>query len=375
MVGQSPPYTYRKDGVFYFARRVPKDMMERYEETKIVMSLRTKNRKLAERSSASISSRLDEYWMSLRIAKLNIPSHRKEQAASPRRIQLSKALENYHALKGIGKDALFFRSSSRFVDYAIEALGDRCLSEYSSMDSARLRDDLFKRGLSSSSVKRVFASIRSITNLSIKEYGLECSNAFANTFIPDKSDQVRRVPVPLSDLALIQKQCVEIDDDRRWLVALISDSGMRLAEAAGLLKADIKLDHDYPHIDLQPHTWRQLKTGNSQRKIPLIGSSLWACRRIKDSDDSPFAFPRYANNERCNANSASAALNKWMRAYVPDNCVIHSFRHSFRDRLRAVEAPLDVIDTLGGWATRSIGQSYGDGHELKLLMKWMQRIA
>ena len=129
MVGQNPPYTYRKDGVFYFARRVPKDMMERYEETKIVMSLRTKNRKLAERSSASISSRLDEYWMSLRIAKLNIPSHRKEQAASPRRIQLSKALENYHALKGIGKDALFFRSSSRFVDYAIKALGDSCFSE------------------------------------------------------------------------------------------------------------------------------------------------------------------------------------------------------------------------------------------------------
>lgn len=40
-----------------------------------------------------------------------------------------------------------------------------------------------------------------------------------------------------------------------------------------------------------------------------------------------------------------------------------------------VEAPLDVIDTLGGWAKRSIGQSYGDGHELKLLMKWMHLIA
>ena len=125
------------------------------------------------------------------------------------------------------------------------------------MDSARLRDDLFKRGLTSSSVKRVFASIRAVTNLSIKEYGLECSNAFANTVIPDKSDQVRRVPASLSDLALIQKQCVEIDDERSWLVALISDSGMRLAEAAGLLKADITLDREYPHIDLQPHPWRQ----------------------------------------------------------------------------------------------------------------------
>ena len=70
------------------------------------MSLRTKNRKLAERSSASISSRLDEYWMSLRIAKLNIPSHQKEQAASLAAFN-SPGFENYHALKGIGKDALF----------------------------------------------------------------------------------------------------------------------------------------------------------------------------------------------------------------------------------------------------------------------------
>lgn len=227
MVGQNPLYTYRKDGVFYFARRVPKDMMELYDETRIVMPPRTKNKKLAETSSASISSRLDEYWMSLRIAKLNIPSHRQEEAASPRQIQLSKALESYHALKGVGKDALFYRSSSHFVDYAIEALGDRCLSKYSSMDSARLRDDLSKRGLSSSSVKRVFASLRSITNLSIKECGLECSNAFANTFVPDKSGRVRRVSVPLSELVLIRKRCVEMDDDRRWLVAFIIDSGRR----------------------------------------------------------------------------------------------------------------------------------------------------
>ena len=43
-------------------------------------------------------------------------------------------------------------------------------------------------------------------------------------------------------------------------------------------------------------------------------------------------------------NSASAALNKWLRNYAPEGCVVHSFRHSMRDRLRAVECPKEIID-------------------------------
>ena len=44
--------------------------------------------------------------------------------------------------------------------------------------------------------------------------------------------------------------------------------------------------------------------------------------------------------------------------------VIHGFRHSFKDRLRAVSAPIDMIDQLGGWSLQSVGQGYGDGYQL-----------
>ena len=37
------------------------------------------------------------------------------------------------------------------------------------------------------------------------------------------------MPIPDDNLVTIQKECVELDDDVRWLVALISDTGMRLA--------------------------------------------------------------------------------------------------------------------------------------------------
>jgi integrase len=63
-----------------------------------------------------------------------------------------------------------------------------------------------------------------------------------------------------------------------------------------------------------------------------------------------------------------------MKPYVPEGCVVHSFRHSFRDRLRALEAPMEVTDTLGGWSTQTIGQTYGKGYELTVLSKWMRRI-
>ena len=72
--------------------------------------------------------------------------------------------------------------------------------------------------------------------------------------------------------------------------------------------------------------------------------------------------------------SASAAINKWLKPRVPDGCVIHSFRHSLRDRLREVECPSDVVDAIGGWSTEGVGQGYGKGYGLELKARWMQRI-
>jgi len=67
-------------------------------------------------------------------------------------------------------------------------------------------------------------------------------------------------------------------------------------------------------------------------------------------------------------------LNKWLKPLVPKGCVIHSFRHSFRDRLRAVQCPSDIIDQLGGWKTPGVGQGYGEGYPLEVLDSWMQKI-
>ena len=54
---------------------------------------------------------------------------------------------------------------------------------------------------------------------------------------------------------------------------------------------------------------------------------------------------------------------------------MHSFRHSMRDRPRAVKCPSDVIDQIGGWATEGVGQGYGKVYELKVCANWMSLVA
>ena len=196
---------------------------------------------------------------------------------------------------------------------------------------------------------------------------------FSGTFIPDDEAKTQRLPIPTDVLLTIQNECMQMDDEPRWLIALISDTGMRLSEACGLLTSDICLDGEIPHIKLVVHPWRRLKTGSSSRQIPLVGTSLWAAQRLV-KQGYQFAFPKYCNESKCNANSASAALNKRLNPRVPIGCVMHSFRHSLRDRLRAVECPADIIDAIGGWTTEGVGHQYGKGHDLKLTYSWMKKL-
>jgi len=46
-----------------------------------------------------------------------------------------------------------------------------------------------------------------------------------------------------------------------------------------------------------------------------------------------------------------------------------------RDRLRAVECPLDMIDQLCGWSSvGGIGVSYGRGYVVDQMRSWMEKV-
>ena len=117
---------------------------------------------------------------------------------------LTDALALYHRLKGTGKTSLFFESSERSIRYLIECLGHDSLTSLEVSDAGWFRDYLFERSMSSSSVKRVFSSVRAVIKLAIREHSLSVTNVFSGTFIPDDEVKKKRLPIPTPDLAKVQ---------------------------------------------------------------------------------------------------------------------------------------------------------------------------
>ena len=372
----NPPYTFTKRGIYYFSRLVPHDIRYHYKQPRIVQSLRTRLRKDAANYSRSLTHQLDTYWSELRINQPDIPCSN-FLLNQPTEVTLRIALDTYFTIKGNNRNETFFRHSERYINYLIEATADKPIKFFTTIDATTFRDWLKAKGLANASIKKAFACIKAIFNLAIQEHGLAIENPFSNIHLPSPTeDAKKRIPISTMDLKLIQTECMKIDDDLRWLVSLISDTGMRLAEAAGLTIDDLVLDNEIPHVVIQPHSHRPLKTRSSERVIPLVGASLWAAQRIKqNAQGTEYCFPRYTNNERTNANSASAALNKWLKVVTGNkDYVIHGLRHSFRDRLRAVNSPLEMIDQIGGWSVKSVGQAYGNGYQLEQMHLTMKML-
>ena len=363
------PNTFIKGQVYYFQRKVPKDLHQHYSRHKITICLKTKSARKASLASKSIASKLDNYWLSLRLLDTQLPASHllvdSPESTLSDQPSINDALDLYLRLKGKNRNDTFHSTAKRNIGYVIKCLGCRSIDKYNTTDAGKYRDWLIQKGLSGSSIKRSFNSVKAIFNLTIQEHGISIRNVFSGVYMPNNNDAVKRLPVSPESIKLIQGECVRINDDLRWLVALISDSGLRLAEATGLHIDDIVLDSDIPYIKVKPHPWRTLKTPASARQVPLVGSSLWAAEQIKRKSNSPFCFPRYTNPDSCNANSASACLNKWIKTVGKNTDVMHGFRHSFRDRLRAAEVQTDLIDQLGGWSLQTIGQGYGDGYPIK----------
>jgi integrase len=380
------PYTFNRGGYYYFTRRIPSDLKQHYLCPRIVQGLNTKCSSTAKTRALVAAGKLDEYWSHLRMTDPNLmgqhllkPGLVYKTAAlanSPAQsIALSEALQTYLNIKGKGKGKTFYTAAERACKYLVEATAHKNLHEYTRQDALAFRDYLLAKGLAGSSISRIYNSLNSLINFVINEYALDISNLFVRVYF-DRTDKVKkRLPIPNEIIREIQSECYRIDDDMRWLLALISDTGLRLSEAVGLHRDDLVLDHDFPHLIIQTHPWRSLKTAASDRKVPLVGASMWAAQRIiSQVTSSPYAFSRYNRSGQTNGNSASAALNKWLKSYVPEACSIHSFRHSLRDRLRAVSCPSEMIDQIGGWSRDTVGQGYGQGYDLVIVQEAMRKI-
>src|SRR6056297_1325675 len=69
----SRSFTFVKDGVFYFSRRIPNELKCHYKSPRIAFSLRTKSARIAEARARKAADQLDEYWYHLRCQDVKLP--------------------------------------------------------------------------------------------------------------------------------------------------------------------------------------------------------------------------------------------------------------------------------------------------------------
>jgi hypothetical protein len=69
-----PEHVMCRDGVYYYVRHIPYDLASVYSVTRLCFSLKTKSLKAAIRTSKSVSQRLEDYWLGLRLQNMDIPA-------------------------------------------------------------------------------------------------------------------------------------------------------------------------------------------------------------------------------------------------------------------------------------------------------------
>ena len=181
---------------------------------------------------------------------------------------------------------------------------------------------------------------------------------------------------------------------RFWLPLLCLFTGARPNEMAQLHVADLKrtqigtwyLDIAETADDDEESTGaaKTLKTATSRRKIPLhpelikIGFVQFVEQRKKTSGDPPL-FPDLKPDKY--GNVAAYVLKRFRESYLPEAIKLearqtfYSFRHSWRDALRRIEAPASTLEAVGGWSQGKTSDSYGDPNNPDLQFKIIRKIS
>jgi integrase len=249
--------------------------------------------------------------------------------------------------------------------------GDRSLASLKRTDVLAVRrywQDRILRGevevdTGNKNITRVGAMFRAVN----ENLMLGLGPIFEKTTISGGRDKQRVAFKPdfVQEKILAEGMFDDLNPEARRVVYLVAETGLRLSEACNLSKETIKLDASVPHVQVRPEG-REMKTQQSKRDIPLVGVALMAMRA------QPEGFPRY----RDKADSLSALVNKALetRGMRPEpGQSLYSLRHTFEDRLTAVEAPEKVVAALMGHKWHR--PRYGLGPSLEQKRDWLKRIA
>jgi integrase len=170
---------------------------------------------------------------------------------------------------------------------------------------------------------------------------------------------------------------------RRWVPLVALFSGARLGEIVSLDSTDIRTIDGVDCIvvslrSLVGSTDKQLKTNSSDRIIP-VHPILIECGLLHFAEAKRRAGEKklFDDIETGSTGSRPVAFSKWFTQFLRacgaqrNRTSFHSFRHNFRDELRAARIDHDIAMLLGGWASGSsrtaVHENYGSGYRVDAL--------
>lgn len=349
------------NGHLYYNRRVPAHAQRAFGTQ---IRIRINNDQEAER----LTRRLNDIWAEDDIAVIaNLDALL--AATTIKQATLTTIASEYVEVRGIQDNPTI--SSALML---AQLSGDMPIESYGRQDARNFVKTLLDRGLKTTSIRRRMNCLSAIFNYAYAEYEVAGRNPFLRVLIPKEGhDRVKREAFQQDELKTLYEACLATEKRLRWAVPILGETGCRIAEVIGLRQTDVAVDTS--NVRIIGHSARRLKSPGSERQIPLVGYAQVAMQLLIGKSDDDYLFPEYLREETILATHAGNTLNKWLKR-LSDGKTAHSLRHSFRDRLRAVECPLELLDELGGWSNvQGAGRRYGAGHSLEQKRIWLERIA
>lgn len=415
-------YIVKRGDWYQYRRRVPNPVAHLDKRKEIKISLKTKDYNQAFMRSAIYNEQIEQYWKALiqsgktdnaltqykatvqlaqslgfayrtthelataslqeLIERVRYPVQNEQEAAAvlggvqQPKLYLSECITPYFELV---VDRLVGKSEHKIIKWQnprkaamkhfIAIVGDKAIQEVDRTDILAFKNwwrERIAEGLSADSANKQIRYVKDIlrTIVQEQELGIEIEPLFVKTRFQYLSNSR-----PPFDAAYVQDTLLpgvaHLNKRDRMMLYAMADTGARTTELFGLTPNDIYLDDAIPFIWIRPRVDYQLKTRHSERKIPLVGTALYAFQN----------FPKGFLNEG-NPDTFSNIVNNYMKNHQLRPTQEHSaysLRHTFKDRLRDIEAPEEIIDSLMGH--KKTGPKYGRGHKLETLHGWLQKVA
>ncbi|MBE7169509.1 MAG: hypothetical protein INR73_02905 [Williamsia sp.] len=392
-------------GHYYFIRRVPNYLRQYDPRKEVKASLFTDSKKEAFKLAVLHNEKLETYWRNLvteqkphcpdtfksifmnnRIAGFIADKREQETIPAANAVSIVSKTGGITIADGLvrfwdfAKPKIMNKSPNQIrkwrnprksaINNLIHCIGDKPMQEVTRADILKFRDWWIDRiqeeSLGPNAANKNFVQAKTIFEVvnDNLDLGIDVKTLFRKLLLEENFETTRR-PFEsdhICNVLLNPKNLTGLNEQLKWMLYSIAETGAGIAEQISLQPENIHLDGDVPYIEITPKHQKALKTRYRKRTIPLVGFALDAFKAC------PNGFTEFQDKP----DGVSGVLNKYLRdqgLFPTKYHSVYSLRHSFQDRLLAANAPDRVqADLMGHKFNR---QAYGNGASLMQKLEWL----